>query len=104
MNGISTSPRNVSATPPLRKARVLLGEGPSPRWRCGWQRRPNITPRRLISLRSVDRQLVACDRQGLQRIAFELLEQVAAGNGLATKAAVVDQRELLGYGGVQFGE
>src|SRR6266542_3131094 len=48
--------------------------------------------------------LVASDRQWLQRSAFELLEQVAAGDGLATKASVVDQRELLGDGRVQLGQ
>jgi hypothetical protein len=49
-------------------------------------------------------ELVARGWQGLQRSAFELLEQVAAGAGLATKASGVDQHELLGDGGVQLGE
>ena len=59
----------------------------------------------MFTLRRFPRgELVARGRQRLQRIAFELLEQRAARDGLATEAAVIDQRELLGDGRVGFGQ
>src|SRR5204863_8096464 len=49
-------------------------------------------------------ELVAGRWQWLQRSAFELLEQVSARDGLATKTSGVDQGELLGDGRVQLGQ
>jgi hypothetical protein len=43
-------------------------------------------------------------RQGLQRSAFELLEQRTSGDRLATELTVIDDGKLLGDSRVAFGE